>query len=63
MYKRRKRRIDKEARSQTVSFKVTPAEQQVLFALCERYNLTKAELLLRLILELNDKVKNLGGNK
>ena len=63
MYKRRKRRIDKEARSQTVSFKVTPAEQQVLFTLCERYNLTKAELILRLILELNDKVKNIGGDK
>ena len=62
MYKR-KRRIDKEVRTKTVSFKVTPAEQQVLFALCERYNLTKAELILRLILELNDKVKNLGGNK
>ena len=63
MYKLRKRRIDKEARSKTVSFKVTPAEQQILFALCDRYNLTKAELFFVLILELNEKVKNLGGNK
>ena len=63
MYKHRKHRRNQEARSKTVSFKVTPAEQQILFALCERYNLTKAELLLRLILELDEKVKNLGGNK
>lgn len=58
MYKQRKRRRDKEARSKTVSFKVTPAEQQLLFALCERYELTKAELMIRLILELDAKVNN-----
>ena len=50
MERYRKRRQDKCVRSK--------AEFNILLNLCDRYKLTKAELLSELILELNEKVNN-----
>ena len=61
MERYRNRREDKCVRSKVVSFKTTIAEFNILLNLCEKYKLTKAELLSELILELNEKVENLGG--
>ena len=58
MERYRKRREDKRVRSKVVSFKTTITEFNILLNLCEKYKLTKAELLSELILELNEKVNN-----
>ena len=58
MERYRKRRQDKCVRSKVISFKITNAEFNILLNLCDRYKLTKAELLSELILELNEKVNN-----
>ena len=63
MERYRKRREDKHVRNKVVSFKITTTEFNILLNLCERYKLTKAELLSELILELNEKVNNERGNK
>ena len=63
MERYRKRREDKRVRSKVVSFKITTAEFNILLNLCERYKLTKAELLSELLLELNEKVNNERSNK
>ena len=55
MERYRKRRIDKCVRSKVVGFKVTEEEYNMILNLCKKYNLTKAELMIRLILELNNK--------